>query len=77
LDHRGDVSVDHFSQRARPAWIIEGLSTLSHIGDAVFHLDKDIRAVIHTQSVACAEVLVYPYAHGFNGTANVALACGP
>jgi len=54
---------------AGPTRIVEHLACLGHVGDAVLQLDEDVGAMIEAKTVAGAEVLVDPHAHGGrNGT---------
>ena len=62
-DHLGKVPFGHFGQRSRPTRVIQWLTAFRHVCDAIFHLNKDIRAMIDTQAIPRAEVLVNPYAH--------------
>jgi hypothetical protein len=62
-DYIGHVSIWHLGKGPRPARVIQSFSPLSHVRDAIFHLHKDIGAMINTQAIPRAEVLVNPYAH--------------
>jgi hypothetical protein len=57
--------VSHFGQTARATWVVQDNTVFHHVGDAVFKLGKNFWAVIHTQAVTRAQVLVDPYAHSF------------
>ena len=59
----------HRGHAARPARIVEHLARLGHVGDAVLELDEDVGAMVEAETVAGAQVLVDPHAHGGrNGT---------
>jgi oligopeptidase B len=64
MDRVGDVAFAHPRQAARSAGIVEHLAALDDIGDAVLELHEHVGAVIDTQAVTGAEVLIDPHTHG-------------
>jgi hypothetical protein len=62
-DHIGHVSIRHLGKGPRPARVIQWFPPFGHVRDAIFHLHKDIWAMVNTQAIPRAEVLVNPYAH--------------
>jgi len=63
LQHGHHIAGRHRSQTARPTWVIEYFSAFRDIRDAVLKLHKHIGAMIDTETIAGAEVLVNPHAH--------------
>ena len=69
MDHIDDVPRLHPGDAAGPTRIVEDLTRLGHVGDAVLQLHEDVGAVIEAETVAGTQVLVDPHAHGGrNGT---------
>jgi oligopeptidase B len=53
----------HIGETARTTGIVQHLTGLGHVRDAVFELDEDIGAVIDTETVPGAQVLIDPNTH--------------
>ena len=43
--------------------VVQGRTRFSNVGDPVFQLNEDVGAVIDTQTIARAQVLVDPHVH--------------
>jgi oligopeptidase B len=64
MDRVSDVALAHPRQAPRSAGIVEHLAAFDDIGDAVLELHEHVGAVIDTQAVTGAEVLIDPHTHG-------------
>lgn len=70
VDHVDDVPRRDVGQAAGASRIVQRMTGLGHVGDAVFQLHEHVGAVIEAETVAGAQVLIDPDAHGGrNGTA--------
>ncbi len=63
VDRVGDITLAHHRQAARSTGIVEHLSVLDNVGDAVLEQGEHVGAVIDAQSVTGAQVLVDPHSH--------------
>jgi hypothetical protein len=63
LDDRVVIPLGHVSETPGAARIIEHLLGFHHIGDAVIKQREHVAAVVDTESIARAQVLVDPYTH--------------
>ena len=63
VDRVRDVSLGHQRQAARSARIVEHLTSLADIRDAIFELHEHVGAVVDTETVSGAEILVDPDVH--------------
>lgn len=63
MDHVADVSFGDPGKTARPTGVVECLAVLGDVGDAVLQLHEHVRAVVHTQAVTGAQVLIDPHTH--------------
>jgi len=64
MDRVGNVPFGHRREAARSAGVVEHLAVLDDVGDSVLEQDEHIRAVIDTEPITGAEVLVDPHTHG-------------
>ena len=63
LNHCGKVSRFYLCEASCATRIVEHVAVLHHVGDAIFELSKNVVAVVDTQAVAGAQVLVNPHTH--------------
>lgn len=61
-------------QRSRSAGIVEHVSLNCDIGNAVFELHEHFRAVIHTETITCAQILIDPHSHSITVSASASLS---
>lgn len=59
----GDVAIADPREAAGTARVVEGGAVLGDVGDPVFELHEDVRAVVDTDAIAGAEVLIDPNSH--------------
>ncbi len=65
VDHVTDVTVRHPGEAPRAPRIVEHLTVLRDVGDAVLELHEHVGTVVDAQAVAGAQVLVDPHAHEY------------
>lgn len=63
IDDGSLVAMIDFGKAPTTARIVEHDVTLGHVGDPVLQLDEYVGAVVDTQSVASAQVLIDPHPH--------------
>ena len=59
----GDVAIADPGQTAGTTGVVERRTVLDNVGDPVFKLNEDVRAVVDAETIAGTEVLIDPNSH--------------
>jgi len=63
VHHRLIVALRHEGQAPRPTRIVQRPPGFGHVGDSILELHEDVGAMVETQAVTRAQVLIDPHPH--------------